>query len=185
LFSGTPAPLTYVSNTQINGVVPYEIQGLTNVQVQVSYQGLTSRPFPLVSAAAVPALFTNNGTGSGPAAALNQDGSYNTPGSPAAKGSYVVLYMTGEGQTVPAGITGQVTTVSPTPPATPLPALPVAVLINGQPASVAFYGEAPGLVSGVMQLNVQIPANALSGNLPVQVTVGPNTTQAGITISVQ
>jgi uncharacterized protein (TIGR03437 family) len=61
----------------------------------------------------------------------------------------------------------------------------VAVLIGGQPASVAFYGEAPGLVSGVMQLNVQIPANAASGNLPISVSVGGNSSQSGVTISVQ
>src|ERR1017187_6470256 len=92
--------------------------------------------------------------------------------------------MTGEGQTAPAGVTGKVTTVAPNPPITPQPQLPVAVLINGQPASVAFYGEAPGLVSGVMQLNVQIPANAPPGNLPIAVSVGGNSSQNGVTISV-
>jgi uncharacterized protein (TIGR03437 family) len=65
------------------------------------------------------------------------------------------------------------------------PLLPVSVLINGQPASVAFYGEAPGFVAGLMQLNVQIPANVPSGNLPAQVLVGIASSQAGMTISVQ
>jgi uncharacterized protein (TIGR03437 family) len=51
--------------------------------------------------------------------------------------------------------------------------------------SAAFYGEAPGLVSCVMQLNVQIPANAPSGNLSLQVSVGGNASQNGVTISVQ
>jgi len=109
----------------------------------------------------------------------------NAPNRPALKGSYVVLYATGEGQTAPAGVTGKVTTVSPTPPLTPQPLLSVAVLINGQPVSVAFYGEAPGLVAGVMQFNVQIPANAPSGNLPIQVSVGGNASQNGVTVSVQ
>jgi trimeric autotransporter adhesin len=93
--------------------------------------------------------------------------------------------MTGEGQTAPAGMTGKVTTVSATPPLTPQPVLPVAVLIGGQPASVAFYSEAPGLVSGVMQLNVQIPESAPSGDVPILVSVGGNSTQNGVTISVQ
>lgn len=185
LFDGTPAPLVYLSATQINCVVPYEVQGMVNPQIQINYQGQLSNPFPLTSAASVPAVFTSNGSGSGPAAALNQDGTYNSPSSPAPKGSYVVLYVTGEGQTAPAGVTGQITTVSSTPPLTPQPLLPVAVLINGQPASVAFYGEAPGLVSGVMQLNVQIPANAPSGNLPISVFVGGISSQNGVTISVQ
>ena len=185
LFSGTPAPLTYVSATQINCVVPYGVQGLLNPYAQVSFQGQTSSPFPLNSVVSSPAIFTANGSGSGPAAAFNQDLSYNSPNNPAPKGSTVVLFMTGEGQTSPPGVTGKVTTVSATPPLTPQPLLSVAVLINGQPASVLFYGEAPALVSGVMQLNVQIPANALSGNLPLQVSVGGASSQSGVSVSVQ
>jgi uncharacterized protein (TIGR03437 family) len=185
LFSGTAAPLTYVSATQINAVVPYEVQGLLSPYVQVSYQGQPSGAFTLTPAPTMPALFTANGTGNGPAAAFNQDLSYNSPNHPAPKGSTVVLFMTGEGQTSPAGVTGKVTTVSATPPLTPQPLLPVAVFIDDQPATVAWYGEAPTLVSGVLQLNVQIPANVPSGSLPLSVSVGGNYSQNGVTISVQ
>jgi uncharacterized protein (TIGR03437 family) len=103
LIGGTPAPLTYVSATQINCVVPYEIQGLKSPFVQVTYQGQTSSVVQAILAPTVPALFTANGSGTGPAAAFNQDRSYNSPNNPAAKGSVVVLFMTGEGQTAPAG----------------------------------------------------------------------------------
>jgi len=185
LFSGYPAPLTYVSAAQINAVVPYEIQGLLNPTVQVKFQSQTSSAFPLTPAASAPALFTFNGSGTGPAAALNQDYSYNAPNNPAPKGSYLTLYLTGEGQTSPQGVTGKVTTVAATAPLTPQPVLAVAVLIGGQPATVSFYGEAPGLVSGVMQLNVQIPTNVPSGSLPIWVSVGGNTSQNGVTVAVQ
>jgi len=185
LFNGFAAPLTYVSSAQINAVVPYQIAGLLSPSVQVIFQGQTSKAFPLLPANSMPALFTSNGSGTGPAAILNQDDSYNAPNHPAAKGSYVVLYMTGEGQTSPGGVSGKVTTASATPPLTPQPLLPVAVLIGGQSATVAFYGEAPGLVSGVMQLNVQIPANVPSGNLSITVFVGANSSQNGVTVSVQ
>jgi len=184
-FSGTPAPLIYVSNNQINAVVPYEIQGLVSPYVQVSYLGQTSAILQLAATSVVPALFTFNGSGSGPAAVLNQNNSYNTPNAPAAKASYVTIYLTGEGQTAPVGVTGKVTTVSSSPPLTPQPVLPVSALIGGQPAFVAFYGEAPGFVSGVMQLDVQIPANAPSGGLPLQILVGGITSQYGVTVSVQ
>ena len=185
LFSGTPAPLIYVSSTQINAVVPYEIEGLLSPFVQVAYQGKPSNSYPLTPSSTAPALFTSNGSGVGPAAALNQDGSYNLPNNPAAKGSYVSLYLTGEGQTAPPGVTGKVTTESAIAPLTPQPILPVTVLINGQPAYVAFYGEAPGLVSGVMQLNVQIPANLPPGNLPILVLVGGSSSQNNVTVSVK
>jgi uncharacterized protein (TIGR03437 family) len=80
--------------------------------------------------------------------------------------------MTGEGQTSPPGVTGRVTAASSG--RTPQPVLPVAVLIGDQPASVTFYGEAPGVVSGVMQLHVQIPSNVRPGEVPVSVSVGGN-----------
>ena len=41
------------------------------------------------------------------------------------------------------------------------------------------------MVAGVMQLNVQIPLTAPSGPLSIQVSVGGNMSQNGITVSVQ
>jgi uncharacterized protein (TIGR03437 family) len=180
---GVLAPLTYVSTTQINCVVPYEVAGIQNPYAQVNYQGHASAWFPLSAATAVPALFTANGSGSGPVAAFHQDLSCNSPSNPAPKASIVTLYMTGEGATGHA-VTGGVTVVAASPPYTPPLLQPVSVLIGGLPASVQFAGEAHGLVAGVMQLNVQIPADAASGNLPVSVSVGGISSPSGVTISV-
>ena len=186
LFDGRAAPLTYASDTQISCVVPlYEVPGRGNIYVQVRHQDQTSIPFSLAVTAANPALFTADGSGSGPAAALNQDGSQNSPTNPAAKGSTVVIFLTGEGQTSPAGVTGKVTTVSAVPLMTPRPVLPVSVLIGGQAASVASYGKVPGVTSGVMQLNARIPSNVPSGNLAISVSVGGNTSPDGVTVSVE
>ena len=185
LFSGVPAPLIYVSSGQINAVVPYEIDGAANPSVQVEFRGQTSRAFPLGLSPASPALFTSDGSGKGEGSFLNQNTSYNGKAHPAPKGSYIVLYLTGEGKTLPVGTTGKVTVLSATPPLTPQPVLPVSVVINDQPADVAFYGEAPGMVSGVMQLNVQVPVDALSGELSIKVSVGGTSTQSGVTVSVQ
>jgi uncharacterized protein (TIGR03437 family) len=51
---------------------------------------------------------------------------------------------------------------------------------------VSFYGEAPGLVAGVMQVNVIVPAAASSG-IPnaLVVSVGGNPSQTGVTVAVQ
>jgi len=186
LFNNIPAPLTYVSGSQINAVVPYEMAGLLVPYVQIKYLGQTSNVISLTAAPASPALFTVNGSGTGSAVILNQDYSPNGPTHPAARGSYVVLYLTGEGQTSPPGVTGSVTAVSSKPPPlTPQPLLPVAVLIDGQPASVTFDGEAPTFISGILQINIQIPMNLPSGDLPIQVLVGTSSTQGGVTISVQ
>ena len=73
--------------------------------------------------------------GSGPGAILNQDNSVNGPGNPAAKGSIVQVYLTGEGQTNPPGVTGAITTATlPPPQVTPAPVQPIQVTIDGQPA---------------------------------------------------
>jgi uncharacterized protein (TIGR03437 family) len=75
--------------------------------------------------------------------------------------------------------------MQPSAPYTPTPLGNIAVLVDGQPARVAWAGEAPGFVSGLLQLNVEIPANARSGNLPIQVSIGARSSQTGVTVSVQ
>jgi len=63
--------------------------------------------------------------------------------------------------------------------------------IGGLPAVVQYYGSAPGLISGVMQVNVQIPATASSGAVPIVITLTDQTTgfsystQGQVTVSVQ
>jgi uncharacterized protein (TIGR03437 family) len=185
-FNGYPSPLVYVSATQINCVVPYEVAALVSPFVQVTYAGQSSNAFSLSGGASAPGIFTQNGQGSGPGAILNASGTVNGPSAPAAKGTIVVIYMTGEGQTGPAGVTGSVTAVNTSGgPLTPQPLLPIAVTIGGQPATVVFYGEAPGLVAGVMQVNVIVPTAAASGADALVVSVGGNPSQSGVTVSVQ
>jgi uncharacterized protein (TIGR03437 family) len=186
-FNGILAPMIYASATQISAIVPYEMAPIASPSVWVKYVGQTSNAFQLNSATTAPGIFTQNASGSGPGAILNQDGiTLNGPGHPAAKGSIVTVYMTGEGQTSPQGVTGAITTATlPPPQVTPAPLLPVGVLINGLPALPVYTGEAPGLAAGLMQLNVQIPTNAQSGALSIQVSIGSNISQTGVTVSVQ
>jgi uncharacterized protein (TIGR03437 family) len=95
------------------------------------------------------------------------------------------MFMTGEGQTTPLGITGKITGVTlPPPQVTPAPVQPILVSTGGQ-ALYTYAGEAPGMVAGVMQLNVQIPAGVPSGPLEVLVSIGGVSSQKGITVSVQ
>jgi uncharacterized protein (TIGR03437 family) len=192
LFSGTPAPMIYASDTQVSAVVPYEMARVSSPQVWIKYVGQTSNAYQLASATTMPGVFTQNSSGSGPGAILNQDNSLNGPSSPAAKGSIVQLFMTGEGQTSPQGVTGAITAATlPPPQVTPAPLLPVAVLINGQPAFWTYAGEAPGLAAGLMQLNVQIPATTPSGAAfpsgvaSIVVSIGSNMSQNGVTVSVR
>jgi len=185
LFNGIAAPLIYVSSTQVSAVVPYEVAQFANVNVTVKFGGQTSAAVAATVTTTAPGVFTLNSSGTGPGAILNQNLSVNAPNNAAARGETVVIYLTGEGQTAPLGVTGKVTTVSATPPLTPAPLLPVAVLIGGQPASISFVGQAPGLVSGVLQINAVVPQTAGTGAVSLTVSVGNNTSQNGVTISLK
>jgi uncharacterized protein (TIGR03437 family) len=186
LFNGIPAPMIYAGSEQVSAVVPYEMAPVANPLVWIKYAGQTSNAFELTSMTTTPALFTQNWSGSGPGAILNQDYSLNGPGNAAAKGSIVQVFMTGEGQTNPPGVTGATTRATlPPPQVTPAPILPIGVTINGLPALYAYAGEVPGSVAGMMQLNVQIPATASSGDLQILVSIGGNTSQNGVTVSVR
>jgi uncharacterized protein (TIGR03437 family) len=151
----------------------------------VKYLGQSSNGIAVNVATTAPGLFTLNASGTGPGAILNQNNSTNSPSNPANKGDTIVVYLTGEGQTTPPGVTGKVTTVSSTPPLTPAPLLRPSVTIGAQPADFTFAGEAPGFVSGVMQLNVVIPLTAQSGDQAIVVSIGTQPSQTGVTVSIR
>lgn len=187
-FNGYPAAIIYASATQINCVVPYEVAGFNGFPVVVNYLGQSSNGFPLQATTTVPGVFTQNGAGTGPAAILNADGrTVNGPNAAAPKGSIVSVYMTGEGATTPKGVDGQTTCNGGCTSLSqiPIPLLPVAATVDGQPAQVVFYGEAPGLVAGLMQVNIVIPTASRSGAVPIVISVGGNPSQSSATVSVQ
>jgi uncharacterized protein (TIGR03437 family) len=187
LVNGFACPMVFASATQVSAVVPYQLAPFTGsaVPVLVKFLGQTSNGLQVNIATTAPGIFTANSSGTGPGAILNSNNSVNAPNNPATRGDTVVVYLTGEGQTSPAGVTGKVTTVSSTPPLTPAPLLPVSITVGGQPAQFSFAGEAPGFVAGVMQLNVQLPTNTGTGDLALVVTIGGNPSQTGVTVSVK
>jgi trimeric autotransporter adhesin len=184
--NGFNCPMIYASASQVSAVVPYEAKAYATATVLVKYLGQGSNGVTMTVATTVPGVFTYDSSGKGPGAILNSNLSVNTALNPAARGDIVVIYMTGEGETAPGGVTGKVTTVaSPPAPLTPAPLLPVSVTIGGQPAQWTFAGEAPGFVSGVLQLNVVVPTNIAAGNQPIVVTIGGNPSQQGVTVAVK
>ncbi len=181
LFDGVAAPLGYTEAGFVSAVVPYEVAGKSSTQVQVVYQGQSSNPVAMPVTLVMPAIFTADNTGQGQGAILNQDGSVNSANNPAAPGSIVFVFGTGEGQTKPGGVDGQ---PNGAPAATPL-AQPVTATVGGTTAKVISAGGVPGLVAGVLEVDVQIPPGAAASNsAPVVITVGGATTQANVTLAV-
>ena len=178
-FGSTPAPILYTSAEQVNAEVPYEVSGLT--KVQVDSLGGSSVAREVFVAPAAPAIFTQDATGRGRAAVLNQDYSLNTPRRPAARGSAIMIYATGGGQTSPPSATGEIAglelrTVT----------APVIVTIGGRRVEALYAGAAPGLVTGLLQVNVLIPADIAAGEaVPVTITVGGAASPDGTTISIE
>jgi len=158
LFDGVPAPLLYVSAKQLSAVVPYGVPPNGRTVVQVDYQGLRSNPLVLWVQPALVGIFSQDGSGRGPGAILNQDGTVNSPSNPAAKGSIVVLYGTGEGRTQPEGVDGRVAAEP-----LPRPVLRIFAQISDRATEVLYVGGAPGLVAGVLQMNIRVPETAPSG----------------------
>src|SRR5579883_1279938 len=64
-FDGTPGTPTFVSATQINVIVPWEIAGRTTTNMVISYNGGNSTPLPLAVATYAPGIYTQNATGTG------------------------------------------------------------------------------------------------------------------------
>lgn len=186
MFNGAPAPLYFVSPGQVNFYVPIgaPVTGTADVEiVQVStgqVLGAASVPMQQVS----PAIFCGasggcllNG-GFYQAAVLNQDSSVNSATNPAARGSVIQIFCTGQGalNNPPADGAAAVGTESTTPQ-TPRVAIgsnfvDSVTLLPGDPTNgqwVTYSGLAPGY-AGLWQINVQIPmATVPNAQVPIAI----------------
>lgn len=182
-FNGIAAPLIYVSANQINAIVPYEVTGTTSANVVIMNDNAASQSFQVNIVPTAPGIFASGQNGSGQGAILNQNLSLNESTNPAAAGTVIAIYATGEGQLTPAGVTASVTPSTGTN--FPKPNAAVTVTIGGQPATVLYAGEAPGLVSGVLQVNAMVPAGLTTGNQPVVITVGGASSPSVVTAAIK
>ena len=91
---GNPIPLLYVSDTEIRAVVPYSQPGgtLSTLTIQNGSYHFADK-FDVATVGA--SVFQRDS--SGLAAALNEDGTPNSPSNPAARGSIISLFATGLG----------------------------------------------------------------------------------------
>jgi uncharacterized protein (TIGR03437 family) len=180
LFDGAPAPLLLVQSNQINTVIPMSAAGNSSVQLQVEQNGTKYGDLSLPLTQAAPALFTADGSGHGQGAILNQDMSLNSAANPAAAGSVIVLYATGGGLYQPRLNDG---TIAGTDLSSLV--LPSSVQVAGASADILYAGSAPGLIAGAIQINVRLPGQLPAGNVPIVLSIGNSSSQAGVTIAVR
>ncbi len=132
MLNGEALQLFYVSAKQINAALPDTAASYTQLTVKNS-AGESS--VHIVVEHAHPAVFTQDSTGSGAAAAINfRNGAPVTASNPLRAGDFMELFLTGLGATTQALVT-----------------------IAGTSCPVTYTGPAPGFV-GLDQINCQVPA---------------------------
>jgi uncharacterized protein (TIGR03437 family) len=186
---GVTAPLLYASATQVSCIVPYSVASGTPASVVVTYGTNASPAAPVSVVDADPGIFTLDSSGTGQAAILNiavaadSTVSYSVNGASnaAAKGSIVAIYLTGFGQTNPAGDTTQFISGSVVPVGA------VSVTIGGQPATGVAAAAPIGSVPGFLQVNATLPAANITAGpaVPVVVSIGSAQSQARVTMAVK
>jgi len=181
--NGEPAVIDYVSNTQINFLVPADIQPGT-AQIVVTNNGLTSATASVPVNLVAPAFFSV-GAKNGTSYVFAAHGDYSLIGpsglitgittTPAKQGEEIVIIGTGFGQTSPAIPNGQTITTALITPSLPT------IVIDGLVAEVA-YGALIG--PGVYQFNVIVPNVAAVGDDLVVGLSGNGETQANSYLTV-
>ena len=156
---GLPAPIYYVTPTQIAAIVPYAVAGPIAL-VQVTNNGVLSNAVPVYVNGTSPGVLTANQNGLGYADALRPDYSIVTAANPAVIGETIAVYLTGLGAVSPPvadGAPGPISTYSE------VAAGSVTAAIGGVAAPVGYAGLAPGY-SGLYQLNITVPAGLTAGD---------------------
>jgi uncharacterized protein (TIGR03437 family) len=181
LFDGTPAPVLYTMADLVSAVVPYVAALKSTTHVQIEYLGSRSAPVEIPVSAVAPGIFTLDGSGHGQGSVRNSDGSRNSPANPAARGSDVAIFATGEGQTGPPGVDGKIggRILSK-------PLVAVSVRIGGVTAAPTYAGTASAAVAGVLQIDLKIPGSIPPGSaVPLEIQIGTATSQPNITMAVK
>jgi uncharacterized protein (TIGR03437 family) len=164
LINNVAAPLYYVSPTQINCLVPFGTEG-PSATIVVQNGTAASNKVTVPVAASSPGIYAINEAGSGPGAILHADYTLVSAAQPAISGETVLVYLTGMGAVSPTVADG---TAGGSNPLNRTTISPVNVYVGGQPATVVYSGLAPGY-PGLYQINVTLPALAVSGNVPLAI----------------
>ncbi len=178
--NGIAAPLFFVSPSQINFQIPWELLGQTQASITVTVNGVTSSPQTINLAVFAPGIFATNQQGSGQGAILDAQGRLVDSAAPARRGDLLQVFCNGLGAVTNPPPSGATAAGNPLSTTTTVPT----VTIGGIPAAVSFSGLAPGFV-GLYQVNVRVPDNAPIGSaVPVVLTIGGATSNP-VTLAVQ
>jgi uncharacterized protein (TIGR03437 family) len=175
--NGIIANLFFVSPTQINFLVPYDLLAGT-VTLFVGRDGLSGPVVKIQLNSTAPGLFQYNGF----VIATHLNGSLISQAAPASAGEIIVIYVAGLGRTSPDTTSGKLVTSA----ATIVAAAQTQVLLAGAPCpppDLLYVGLAPGF-AGLYQINLRLPAQ-VPPNPELRVQVGPQISPPGIPLALQ
>jgi uncharacterized protein (TIGR03437 family) len=161
--NGSPAPLSFASDTQVNFQCPQVPPGSALTVTVENENGVVAPPLETTMQPASPAIFAVGPEHQGMvfAASTNDMAMPKTDevaSRPVHPGEYLTIYATGLGE-----VAEELATGTAAPLDRPVPVVnQVSVIIGGQEISPTFAGLAPG-TAGVYQIDVQAPQGIQPG----------------------
>ncbi|MGO9260383.1 MAG: hypothetical protein ACLQU1_29365 [Bryobacteraceae bacterium] len=177
--NGVPIPVLFVSASQINGQLPFDVDG--NAVMILRTPGGVSDNFNLTILDNAPAIF-QSGT-AGPETGLativrSNDNQLVTPTNPIHPNDTIVIYATGLGVTAPPVAAGRAAPAGTLSSAIATPT----VTLGGEAMSITYAGLVPGEV-GVYQINAVAPPDAPQGlSIPLAITQGGSSTTVNVRV---
>ncbi len=177
--NGVAVPVLFVSPQQINGQLPFNVDG--NAQMTLRTPGGISDNFNFSILAAAPSVFRTGAAG--PETGLTtitraDNGELVTPTNPVHLGNTIIIWATGLGRTSPAIDAGMPAPSDPLPYAVIQPS----VLLGGVALDVQYAGLVPGSV-GLYQINAVVPQSAPLGlSIPLVISQGGSSTTLDVRV---
>jgi uncharacterized protein (TIGR03437 family) len=177
--NGVPVPVLFVSSGQINGQLPFNVDG--NAQMTLRTPGGISDNFNFSILPAAPSVFRTGQAGpeTGLATITRSDnGEFITPTNPVHYGDSITIWATGLGRTNPSIDSGVAA------PSDPLAGAVIAptVTLGGMALRVDYAGLVPGSV-GLYQINATVPAGVTQGlDIPLVINQGGNSTTLSVRV---
>jgi uncharacterized protein (TIGR03437 family) len=177
--NGVPVPILFVSSQQINGQLPFNVDG--NAQMTLRTPGGISDNFNFSILPAAPAIFRTGiaGPDTGIATITRADnGQLITPTNPVHPGDSIVIWSTGLGHTSPAIDAGIASPADPLAGAVIFPT----VTLGGVGLNILYAGLTPGSV-GLNQINATVPKSVPLGlSIPLVILQGGSSTTLNVRV---
>jgi uncharacterized protein (TIGR03437 family) len=177
--NGVPVPMILVSASQINGQLPFNVDGSATMTLRTS--GGVSDNFYFTILPAAPRIFRTGTAGPDtglPTVTRALNGELVTLSNPIHPKDSITIFATGLGRTMPAVESGAAAPSDPLAGAV----IPPSVTLGGVELELQYAGLAPGEV-GVYQINATVPGVVPTGmEIPLTVSQGGVSTSLNVRV---